>query len=47
MTFIHQNEIIALKCIDGEGFIALFLLEFVDVKNLYRLPGEQPLPILD
>ena len=46
MTFIHQNEIVPLKCIDGEGLIALFVLEFVDVEDLYRLPGEQPPPIL-
>src|ERR1039458_4900188 len=46
MTFVYQDEIVTLKCIDGDGLIAHFVLKFVDVKNLYCLSGEQTSSIL-
>ena len=46
VAFIDQHEIVPLEGIDGDGLVAHLVLELVDVEDLDRLPGEQPLPVL-
>ena len=46
MAFIHQDKIVPLKCIDGDGLVAHLILQFVDVENLNCLPANRSASVL-
>ncbi len=45
MPLVHQHQVVSLESVHGHGLLAHLLLEFGDLQNFHRLPGEESAPV--